>query len=421
MRILHALAQKPGQTGSGVFLQQLFQAGFAKGYEQAVLAGIPQMQTHSDIANLKSDNFFPVHFESKALPFCVVGMSDVMPYPSTRYSDMNEKMLKQYKIAFTCKIKEAIATFRPTVIIAHHLWFMSALIKELFPEIKVLCLCHGTDLRQIELAPNLYKIVQQNITKCDFVFALNDIQKQTIIEKYGFDAQRVIISGTGYDPSRFYLTQKPKPDPIRIIYAGKISHAKGVLHLLRAFENLAYNHDTLVLELIGGGAGNESEEILAYAKSMQTNVSYLGLIEQKELAKKFQNAHIFVLPSFYEGLPLVVIEALACGMRVVVTKLAGLEAFLGQSFEDLGLISYVDLPKMQSIDKPHIDGIEKFETDIKKALQTQIHAIKANKSIEHKMLQESLQDKTWKGLFEKLECYMQTKEYPYDEDTFTRR
>jgi len=44
MRILHALAQRPGKTGSGVFLQELFAAGYQKGYTQGVLAGIPQIK-----------------------------------------------------------------------------------------------------------------------------------------------------------------------------------------------------------------------------------------------------------------------------------------------------------------------------------------------------------------------------------------
>lgn len=406
MRILHTLAQRPGKTGSGVFLQELFAAGYKKGYTQAVLAGIPQTQTEPNVDNLEEKNFFPVYFESESLPFPVVGMSDVMPYSSTKYSDLDEKMLSAYKEAFTLKIKEAVESFKPDVVISNHLWFMSALIKELYPDLKVLCLCHGTDLRQAELSPNIFKIVKQNITKCNVAFALNEVQKQTIIQKYGFEEDRVVVSGTGYDPSIFFQTPKPKPTPVKIVYVGKMSNAKGVPHLLEAFESLAYKKDVVTLVLIGGGVGKESEDIQKKISSMKTGVKYLGFVEQEELVDSFHNSHIFILPSFFEGLPLVVIEALACGMRVISTQLPGLREFLGRNFEDIGAISYIDLPKMKSVDKPLDKEVSNFEKAIAQALKKQIEAVLKHKEIDKQILEKNLEDKTWMGLFERLELYM---------------
>jgi glycosyltransferase involved in cell wall biosynthesis len=406
MRILHTLAQRPGKTGSGVFLQELFAAGYKKGYTQAVLAGIPQTQTEPNVDNLEEKNFFPVYFESESLPFPVVGMSDVMPYSSTKYSDLDEKMLSAYKEAFTLKIKEAVESFKPDVVISNHLWFMSALIKELYPDLKVLCLCHGTDLRQAELSPNIFKIVKQNITKCNVAFALNEVQKQTIIQKYGFEEDRVVVSGTGYDPSIFFQTPKPKPTPVKIVYVGKMSNAKGVPHLLEAFESLAYKKDVVTLVLIGGGVGKESKDIQKKISSMKTGVKYLGFVEQEELVGSFHNSHIFILPSFFEGLPLVVIEALACGMRVISTQLPGLREFLGRNFEDIGAISYIDLPKMKSVDKPLDKEVSNFEKAIAQALKKQIEAVLKHKEIDKQILEKNLEDKTWMGLFERLELYM---------------
>lgn len=406
MRILHTLAQRPGRTGSGVFLQELFAAGHKKGYTQAVLAGIPQTQTCSNVDNLKEENFFPVYFESENLPYPVVGMSDIMPYTSTKYSDLDEKMLDQYISAFKSKIKEAVSNFRPDVVLSNHLWLMSSLIKELYPDLKVLCLCHGTDLRQAELSPNLFKIVKQNITKCDVAFALNEVQKETIIQKYGFEEDRVVVSGTGYDPFIFFQKPKPNTPPVKIIYVGKMSNAKGVPHLLNAFESLAYDKNEVSLSLIGGGVGRESEEIQQKISSMKTGVKYLGFVEQKELVNNFYNSHIFILPSFFEGLPLVVIEALACGMRVISTQLPGLREFLGNSFEEIGAISYVSLPRMKSIDKPEDTQVQSFEDSIALALKKQIEAVLEHKEINKQVLTKNLENKTWKGLFERLEVYM---------------
>lgn len=406
MRILHTLAQRPGRTGSGVFLQELFKAGTEKGYEQAVLAGIPLSQKESDIPSLKEKNFFPVYFESSTLPFPVAGMSDVMPYNSTKYSDIDDSMYRLYEKAFKEKLQEVMETFKPDVVIANHLWLLSSFIQELYPKLKVICLCHGTDLRQAKLSPKLFEIVKKNITKCNVICALNSVQKQSIIDVYGFEKDRVIVSGTGYDPTLFFQTQKPKPKPVKIVYVGKMSNAKGVPHLLKAFESLQYTRHDVSLTLIGGGAGVESETIQKYIKTMQSSVKYLGFVEQEELVQSFYDSHIFILPSFFEGLPLVVIEALACGMRVISTRLPGLPEFLGKSFEEIGAISYVDLPPMKSIDQPKDECVKKYEQDIAKALKKQIEAIRLNKMIDTMTLKEKLKDKTWRGLFERLEVYL---------------
>lgn len=406
MRILHALAQRPGRTGSGVFLQELFQIGYQKGYEQAVLAGIPQTQKETNVANLKDENFFPIHFESERLPFPVAGMSDVMPYTSTKYSDIDEAMFAQYKEAFTQKIREAVTSFKPDVVISNHLWLMSSFFKELYPDLKVLCLCHGTDLRQAELSKDLFQIVKKNIKQCDSVFALNHVQQETIIQKYGFDQDKVIVSGTGYDPSVFFQTPKPAPKPVKIVYVGKMSNAKGVPHLLNAYENLDYKKEDVQLTLIGGGAGDESEAIQKTIDAMKSNVDYLGFVEQHTLVENFHDSHIFILPSFFEGLPLVIIEALACGMRVVSTKLPGLSEFLGDELENIGAITYVDLPTMKSVDTPVDEEVETFEENIAQALKRQVEAVLSHKKMDEKVLKDNLQDKTWKGLFERLELYI---------------
>ena len=69
---------------------------------------------------------------------------------------------------------------------------------------------------------------------------------------------------------------------------------------------------------------------------------------------------IFILPSFFEGLPLTVIEALACGARVVVTDLPGVREWIEENTENAPVV-YVDLPPMKNTDEPYEDGLDAFE------------------------------------------------------------
>ena len=100
--------------------------------------------------------------------------------------------------------------------------------------------------------------------------------------------------------------------------------------------------------VLAGGAGNqkEYEEIKELAAHCRYPVRFAGCVPQVELAKLYNDGDIFVLPSMYEGLPLTVIESLACGDRVVMTRLDGVADWLEDMIPDAD-IRYVDLPKMK--------------------------------------------------------------------------
>ena len=402
MRILHALAQRPGKTGSGVFLQQLFKAGFEKGYEQAVLAGVPAEEREPDIDNLDIKNFYPILFETPELPFPVVGMSDVMPYKSTKYSDIDEAMYDMYEKEFKKVITKAVEEFKPDVVISNHIWLLSTFIKDLYPNLKTLVLCHGTDLRQMELSKHLLPIVKEKIPKCDYLFALNSVQAQSIKKLYDVRDEQVITSGSGYNPQMFFPMKREKNKKVKITYVGKIANAKGLPHLINAIENTT-NCEHLELNLIGKGSGNESKNIIESIKTKKADIKYLGALPQNELENQLRHSDIFILPSFYEGLPLVVIEALASGAKVIATDLPGLDDFLGDKIKELDAIRYISMPKLETVDTPYQNEIECFEKDIASKLDEVSNEILNDKEYKIDEVIKLLEDKTWVGLFNRLE------------------
>ncbi|UTJ05864.1 glycosyltransferase family 4 protein [Arcobacter roscoffensis] len=402
MRILHALAQRPGRTGSGVFLQQLFKAGLEKGYEQAVLAGVPLEEKEPDIDNLDIKNFYPILFETAELPFPVVGMSDIMPYKSTKYSDIDETMYNMYEKEFKKVIKKAVEEFKPDVVISNHIWLLSTFIKDLYPNLKTLVLCHGTDLRQMELSKHLLPIVKEKIPKCDYLFALNSVQAQSIKNLYDVEDEQVITSGSGYNPQMFFPIKREKNKKVKITYVGKIANAKGLPHLINAIENTT-NCEHLELNLIGKGSGDESKNIIESIKTKKADIKYLGALPQNELENQLRHSDIFILPSFYEGLPLVVIEALASGAKVIATDLPGLDDFLGDKIKELDAIRYISMPKLETVDTPYQNEIECFEKDITSKLDEVSNEILNDKEYKIDEVIKLLEDKTWLGLFNRLE------------------
>jgi len=313
-------------------------------------------------------------------------------------------MFKAYEKAFKKIIKKAVEDFKPDVVICNHIWLLCTFIKDLYPDLKVLVLCHGTDLRQLERSPMLVPIVKEKVPKCDYLFALNSAQEKEIKELYDLKENQVITSGSGYNPEMFFPIKRDKNKKIKIAYIGKICNYKGVPNLLNAIDK-SKNYENIELNLIGHGNVEESVEIIDSIKVRKTQINYLGAIAQDELAKFLRSCDIFILPSFFEGLPLVVIEALASGAKVICTNLPGLDDFLGEDLKDLKAIRYIKMPRLKNVDTPFSEDIEGFEEDILKNIDAVCQEIVDNQEYKIDEVIKTLEDKTWHGLFNRLAKY----------------
>lgn len=150
--------------------------------------------------------FYPVYFCTEELPFPIAGMSDEMPYESTVYGQMTAEMVRQFKETFAAHIKEAVESFGPDLIICHHLYLLTALVKDMFPRRKVYGFCHNTDLRQMEKTPLERKFIRKQIQKLvQFLLSMKSREKKLSAymmwteresELREPDSQQCFLSGT---------------------------------------------------------------------------------------------------------------------------------------------------------------------------------------------------------------------------------
>ncbi|KPI56685.1 glycosyl transferase [Clostridioides difficile] len=395
MKILHIITQKPNSTGSGIYLSGMIK-GFEKiGHKQAVIAGI---DVNDDVNCFPSDvSFYPVKYNCGELNFPVVGMSDSMPYESTRYKDLNIDMINRLKYQFKVNIDKAMNDFKPELIICHHLYLLTAFVRETVKDIKVMAICHGTCLRQLNTIDLEKEYIISNIRKLDLIFALHENQKYDIIKTFGVSENKVVVIGSGYNDDIFYnKNYNVKDDKIKIVFAGKICKSKGLVPFIKAISKLKYRKDSIEVNFAGTGSDIESyNEIVKLASKSPFKINFLGKLEQRELAELFNRSQIFVLPSFYEGLPVVVLEALSCGTDVITTDILGVKEWIGSEINDSGKIEYVPLPFMEKEGIPKDEELYVFENNLYNSIDSKIQSL-LNKS--NKKTSINMSKKTWDGL-----------------------
>lgn len=401
MKILHLLSQIPDSTGSGKYVQEMIKQTLQSGHDAFLVAGVPDGFSLNDTplgGIISPGHCLFVHFENRSLDFKVVGMSDVMPYPSTVCSHLKEDEISSYLAAFETTIKQAVDRFRPDIIHSNHLWMASCAARRAAPEIPLVTTCHGTCLRQHRLCPELGRSLLAELSGIDRVIALFNQQKSEIINLLNLPEERIATISGGFNELCFYTEStgiRTESETIHLLYAGKLNRSKGVPWLLRSLIKL---HDlNFHLHLVGGGSGPEKKECLELAAQLGDKVTVHGVLSHQELGELMRYSHIFVLPSFYEGLPLVLLEALACGCRIITTDLPGVrELFSNYSANALHM---VPLPPMQTVDTPTPEGEHLFEKRLRTALEDAINTEQAGNRPENEDLTRLTAPYRWSNIF----------------------
>lgn len=131
----------------------------------------------------------------------------------------------------------------------------------------------------------------------------------------------------GVEPARYATTPTPDLDrqPGReVLFIGRLAAAKGVPVLLEAFARCHAVFPDARLTLIGDGPARPALEARARDLGLGDAVRFAGYLGQEEVAAELARADLFALPSFAEGVPVVLMEAMASGLPVLSTAITGI-------------------------------------------------------------------------------------------------
>jgi glycosyltransferase involved in cell wall biosynthesis len=164
---------------------------------------------------------------------------------------------------------------------------------------------------------------------------------------------RLKIVHCGVRPDRYGPKRRNEGETLQLVYVGRLTAIKGLRVLIEAFLEARKVNPHIKLTLVGDGPDRELLERLS--APADDRISFRGALSQAEVAEELRNADIFVLPSFAEGVPVVLMEAMASGLPVICTSVGGVPELVAQGESGL-LVPPGDVHSL-------VDAIVELSTD----------------------------------------------------------
>lgn len=195
-----------------------------------------------------------------------------------------------------------------------------------------------------------------------YIISVSESTRKDIVRHYPKASKKIIVTHHGYDKKRFNtkisvndvrrVRNLHKISPNYILFLSTLKPSKNIEGLMEAFDKLVREKSIINTDLvIAGKKGWLFDSIFNKAKSLKSNrlIKFTDYVEEKDKPALIKGAKVFVLPSFWEGFGMDILNSLACGTPVVVSKIASLPEVAGS------VGTYIDPSNVDSI----AEGIRK--------------------------------------------------------------
>jgi glycosyltransferase involved in cell wall biosynthesis len=239
------------------------------------------------------------------------------------------------------EVARDVARVRPSVVQVHNFSQLLPMLRRAAPGSRRVLQMHCDWLADLSHA-----MIAHRLRSADLVLGCSEHVTRRIRDRFPELADRVQTQVNGVDVDRFRPAPERPPD--RLFFAGRIAPDKGLHVLADAFRELRRRYPDLKLELVGPEApvpremqvGLSSDPLVqglevfygrSYVEVLRERlgedgaaVHFAGRVEADQMPPRYANATIAVMPSFEEGFGLPVVEAMASGLPVVVSRVGGM-------------------------------------------------------------------------------------------------
>ncbi|PZQ33158.1 MAG: hypothetical protein DI562_02300 [Stenotrophomonas acidaminiphila] len=180
---------------------------------------------------------------------------------------------------------------------------------------------------------------RRTVAGVDALVTVSEAMRRTAIADFDAPPARVHTVVNGFNTGVFHPRDRQAmrgklgiaSDARLMVYVGRLVESKGLRELLAAFAALSGTDPSLQLALVGEGVMRDELERMVQTAGLQGRVAMPGGMEPAQVAEWICASDLLTLPSWSEGYPNVVVEALACGVPVVATDVGGTREIIDDS------------------------------------------------------------------------------------------
>jgi N-acetyl-alpha-D-glucosaminyl L-malate synthase BshA len=276
-----------------------------------------------------------IHFITYAQPFRLPAFLpgvyyhevDVGRYPLFEYPP--------YDLALAVRMHEVVLAHGLDLLHCHYAiphatsaWIAKEMLRPTRPDIRVVTTLHGTDITIVGQDPSFRPITKFSIEKSDGLTAVSRYLQQETLTTFGCTACRIevipnFVDEHVYDRSLHVspLAQEFAPGTRVLMHVSNFRGVKRVKDVVNIYARVNREVPS-VLVMVGDGPERADAEAEARALGLQDSVFFLGKIDA--VAPLLSGADLFLLPSSNESFGLSALEALACGVPVIGTRVGGI-------------------------------------------------------------------------------------------------
>lgn len=183
---------------------------------------------------------------------------------------------------------------------------------------------------------------------------LSEGEKESLQSRYSCKDVHVLPNCIDLTDAKEYVRSYPPSLPIRLGYIGRIAKTKGMTELLEACKVMKERNVPFVLE-IAGKEEIENEYLPLFKKGLGDNFVYTGVVSGQEKAEFLKRLDVFVLPTYFEGLPISLLECMSYGCVSMATPVGAIPTVMIGNVNGL----FVPLHDASSI----VSGVEALLND----------------------------------------------------------
>lgn len=184
---------------------------------------------------------------------------------------------------------------------------------------------HGAEfhLNYSQLPKWVQQLVRHIFRRCYGLIVLSNSWKDFYVQNLGLNPQQVFVLPNPTElPVR--IPQRQNVNQVTLLFCGRVGQRKGTFDLIEAFANLPVEQKNCAKLIIAGDGDIQQGRKLVESLNLTEHITFAGWVNSEQRDKLLAKADVFILPSYNEGLPMAILEAMSWGLPVITTPVGGI-------------------------------------------------------------------------------------------------